>query len=232
MPSGSRSSARAAANRNVFFDALNPGLESSIPVVLKIGGSLTRHAAALTPVLGVVGRARRPLAVVPGGGAFADAVRDAQSAVGFSDHTAHRMAILALHQNALMMRALSPGLQTLEWISELKDELHKGRKSIWLPLRECDADADLPATWQTTSDAIAARLAERLGGLPLVFIKSRPPHGDLDPASLAAGELIDPVCAEILERSRLPFTIIEAGQTSVLTELLGTDLDVDAQPSA
>ena len=93
-------------------------------------------------------------------------------------------------------------------------------------------DADLPATWHATSDAIAARLAYRLGGLPLVFLKSRPPAGNHDPASLAAEELIDPVCADMLERHGLSFTIIEADQTTVLANFLGVDADVDAQPPA
>jgi 5-(aminomethyl)-3-furanmethanol phosphate kinase len=216
----------------VFFDALHPGLENSIRVVLKIGGSISRRAETLLPVLEVVARARRPLVVVPGGGTFADAVRDAQPLLGFSDRTAHRMAILALHQNALMIAERVPELRKLEAIDDIEHGLLQGQKLIWLPLRECEEDSALPATWQATSDAIAARLAWRLGGLPLIFIKSRSLRGNRDPASLAAEELIDPVCANMLERSGSPFTIIEAGQTSILAKLLGVDANVDAQPRA
>ena len=227
-----RSSAREAQNLNVFFDALQPGLDNSSSVILKIGGSITRRAEVLLPILKVVARARRPLVVVPGGGGFADAVREAQPRLGFSDRTAHRMAILALHQNAFMMAEHAPTLSKLETLGDIESALHRGQKLIWLPLRECELDANLPATWHATSDAIAARLAYRLGGLPLVFLKSRPPAGNRDPASLAAEELIDPVCADMLERHGLSFTIIEADQTTVLANFLGVDADVDAQPPA
>ena len=142
------------------------------------------------------------------------------------------MAILALHQNAFMMAEHAPTLSKLESLSDIQNALDEGQKLIWLPLRECELDADLPATWDATSDAIAARLAYRLGGLPLVFLKSRPPRGNQDPASLAAEALIDPVCANMIERHGLSFTIIEAGQIPVLAEFLGVDTDVDAQPPA
>lgn len=142
------------------------------------------------------------------------------------------MAILALHQNAFMMAEHAPTLSKLESLRDIESALHEGRRLIWLPLRECELDADLPATWHATSDAIAARLAYRLGGLPLVFLKSRLPQGNCDPACLAAEELIDPVCADMLEQHGLSFTIIEAGQTTVLARLLGVDADVDAQPPA
>lgn len=216
----------------MFFDALHPGIENSTRVVLKIGGSILRRGETLLPVLEVVARARRPLVVVPGGGSFADAVREAQQRLGFSDRTAHQMAILALHQNALMIAERVPELRKLEAIEDIEHGLLQGQKLVWLPLRECEADAALPATWQATSDAIAARLACRLGGLPLVFMKSRSPQGHRNPANLASEELIDPVCTNILERSGSPFTIIEAGQPSVLAKLLGVDASVDAQPRA
>ncbi len=216
----------------MFFDALQPGVDNSTRLVLKIGGSITRRAEVLLPILKMVARARRPLVVVPGGGAFADAVREAQPRLGFSDRTAHRMAILALHQNALMMAEHAPALIKSESLCEIENALHEGQKLIWLPLRECETDAELPATWQATSDAIAARLALRLGGLPLVLLKSRSPKGSRDPASLAAEELIDPVCANILEQHGLRFTIVEAGQTPVLANLLGVDADIDAETPA
>ena len=94
-------------------------------------------------------------------------------------------------------------------------------------MKECEADPELPATWDATSDAIAVRLAERLGYLPVVFIKSRKPGGNEDPQSLANEGLIDPVSATLLKRSGLPFAIIEATETSRLSELLLTPETVD-----
>lgn len=228
MPSASKSCARAAPETPVFFEADEPPFDASTPVVLKIGGSLIRRSETLTPVLDIVDRARRPLAIVAGGGAFADAVREAQSRLGFDDRTAHRMAILALHQNAIIITSRVARLRPVETLEEVRAVVNAGESAIWLPLKECEADTELPSSWDTTSDAIAARLAERLGGVPLVLLKSRQPMGSRKPHCLAAEGLIDPVSVRILRRSNLPFTLIEAPLTSHLARLLGAPETVDA----
>lgn len=216
----------------MYFEA-DPPFAPSDPIVLKIGGSLTRRAEALLPILNIADRSERPLAVVAGGGALADAVRVAQHSIGFSDAVAHRMAILAMHQNALMMASLAASLTPLERLADIQSSLAEGTKSIWLPLKECESDRDLPVSWDATSDAIAARLAERLGGLPLVFVKSREADGRCHkPVSLCGENLIDPVAAQILERAELPFSVVNAGTGSPLAGLLGVAETVDVDSDA
>ena len=76
--------------------------------VVKLGGS---HA--LSPLLGrwlgAIGRAAGQVVVVPGGGPFADAVRDAQPAMGFDDDAAHDMALMAMAQYGRALTALADG---------------------------------------------------------------------------------------------------------------------------
>ncbi len=213
----------------MHFDPGKPPFAPGDPIILKIGGSLTRQPETLLPILDIVNRGSRPLAVVAGGGAFADAVRVAQTRIGFADRTAHRMAILAMHQNALMMSSVASSLTPLESLGDIHTALAQGGKAIWLPLKECESDREIPASWEATSDAIAARLAERLSGLPLVLVKSRGAMGQHnDPLKLAAENMIDPVAAQILERTNLPFTIIEMRQKLQLSGLLGALETVDA----
>ncbi len=76
--------------------ARNTGL-----TVVKLGGSVVRDAA-LEPWLEVIGDARQPIVIVPGGGTLADEVRACQRQLGFADATAHRMALLAMDQLAWM----------------------------------------------------------------------------------------------------------------------------------
>ena len=67
------------------------------PVVVKLGGSLafSQHLRAWISALAACpGRA----VIVPGGGPFADAVRSAQTRMGYDDHAAHHMALLAMEQ--------------------------------------------------------------------------------------------------------------------------------------
>ena len=81
---------------------------------VKLGGSLL-EAAELRPWLAALAvLPGAPRVVVPGGGPFADTVRDAQARLGFHDLAAHRMAILAMQQYGLMLQALEPRLGLAE----------------------------------------------------------------------------------------------------------------------
>ena len=59
------------------------------PAVVKLGGSVVR-GGTLKGWLDVIADAKRPVVLVPGGGALADEVRDCQRQLGFGDVTAHR----------------------------------------------------------------------------------------------------------------------------------------------
>ncbi|MCW3024506.1 MAG: putative archaeal kinase, partial [Conexibacter sp.] len=68
--------------------------------VVKVGGGLAREAGdgalrALCTRIAEAG-ARHPLLVVPGGGPFADMVREHDRRFGLRPRTAHWMAILAM----------------------------------------------------------------------------------------------------------------------------------------
>ena len=81
--------------------------------VVKVGGGIAREAGedalrALCDAIGAAGRGHR-LLVVPGGGEFADAVRESDRRYGLSDRAAHRMAILAMEQFAWLLSELIPG---------------------------------------------------------------------------------------------------------------------------
>jgi aspartokinase-like uncharacterized kinase len=78
---------------------------SAAIMVVRLGGS---HAFSpwLRPWLAAIRAAAGGVVVVPGGGPFADAVRLAQTAMGFDDLAAHRMALLAMAQYGLALAGL------------------------------------------------------------------------------------------------------------------------------
>ena len=79
-----------------------PGRRAAAPIVVKLGGSLLEGDGGRgRPWLDILARSTVPVVVVPGGGAFADLVRSEQRRLGFSGRTAHRMALVAMHQTAL-----------------------------------------------------------------------------------------------------------------------------------
>jgi aspartokinase-like uncharacterized kinase len=140
--------------------------------VVKLGGSLNRDA--LLPqwleLLCTLGRGR--VTVVPGGGGFADQARDAQSHWRFDDVAAHNMAVLAMAQTAMMLRALCPALQPAARDAEIRRQLRQGRTALWMPLELLRDRADELTSWEVTSDSLALWLARRLNAERLIVVKS------------------------------------------------------------
>jgi aspartokinase-like uncharacterized kinase len=159
--------------------------------VVKVGGGFGDSALpALCNTLGELG-ARHPLLVVPGGAVFADAVREADRRFGLSAATAHRMAILGMEQFGWLLSELIPGAER----GADPERVSAGRTTVLLPAA-LPLDP-LPASWEVTSDSIAAWVADRAGAGRLVLVKEVdglfpdwPPRGDplarLTVAELAA----------------------------------------------
>ena len=196
------------------------------PVVLKLGGSLA-ESGRLRALLALVARARRPVVVVPGGGAFADAVRETQRTLGFSDETAHDMALLAMHQMADAMIALEPRLMGAESLIGIARAWHRRRVPVWLPASLCAGDRLIPRDWSITSDGLAARLAERLGDVELLLVKSRTVRRTASARTLARQGIVDPVFPVIVERADLAWRVLGPADDGTLCDLL----DVAARPA-
>nr|WP_240539951.1 uridylate kinase [Salinarimonas soli] len=159
------------------------------PVVVKIGGSLlgSRRLRAVLASL----PAGRGIVVVPGGGAFADAVRTTQAQVGFSDALAHRLALDAMGATAQVLRALRPDLRILRRPEALAEAAWSARIPVWnaAPLRR--GHPDVPETWGVTSDSLGLWLARTIGAARLVLVKSADSPPGADAAALARFGLVD-----------------------------------------
>ena len=182
--------------------------------IVKLGGSLSRDARLprWLQMLAELGGGR--VVVVPGGAAFADAVRAAQGQWGFDDLTAHNMAVLAMAQTGYQLHAMNPSLQLATRKADIAGVLHKGRAAIWLPF-ELQRDApDGRTNWGATSDTIALDLARDLNAERLVVVKSCAIDPSQSLAQLGAAGVLDegfdgrargvafPI--EILGKSELP----------------------------
>jgi len=91
---------RTAVARLAEARSAREGGSRTIDAVVKVGGSLLADATQLDAVLDVLAAASRErrLLVVPGGGPFADAVREVDRQVRLPDAAAHWMAVLAMDQ--------------------------------------------------------------------------------------------------------------------------------------
>jgi 5-(aminomethyl)-3-furanmethanol phosphate kinase len=143
--------------------------------VVKIGGSLL-GSPELERWLDVVVRyGDGKIIIVPGGGVFADAVRDAQMLFKISDTCAHRLAVLAMDQLGLMLANMNPSLATARTECEIDERTWQHRGIVWLPSHMVLADDSIPHSWDVTSDSLAAWLAHKLQAQHLILVKSEKP---------------------------------------------------------
>lgn len=159
--------------------------------VVKFGGSLTRTASLKDWLQPLAEHGRGRIVIVPGGGPFADAVRAAQLSLAFDERTAHAMALLAMHQYALLLRGLCPALTLETDVERLPARLAEGETVLWLPdLQQLDAES-VPASWEVTSDSLAAWLAARLGATDLLMVKSVTFAADAALEDISAEGMVD-----------------------------------------
>jgi aspartokinase-like uncharacterized kinase len=170
------------------------------PIIVKLGGSLARDRQ-FARWIEAVRQGKSGVIIVPGGGPFADCVRDAQMYMRFSDAAAHRMALLAMEQYAIACASSFPDVLLLSDEAQLR-LIGEGRIACWLPSRMALGADDLPQNWQVTSDSLAAWLALRLDASALVVVKSVDAKTDLvTAAALVEREIVDPLFARFAART-------------------------------
>jgi 5-(aminomethyl)-3-furanmethanol phosphate kinase len=151
-----------------------PAFSQNVEAVVKVGGSLLANVSRLDTVLDVLARlsGKRRLVIVPGGGPFADAVRDVDHRIELPHTAAHWMAVLAMDQYGHLLVARLRGGVLVSRPSEITAALQRGRLPVVAPsrwLREADP---LPHSWDVTSDSVAAWIAGALGAARLVLVKA------------------------------------------------------------
>jgi aspartokinase-like uncharacterized kinase len=130
------------------------------------------------------------------------------------------MALLAMHQTALLLAALSPLLLVCDSRAGIMRALVGGRVPVWAPMRMAMADPAMPCDWSITSDGLAAWLALRLRAAEVVLLKSLRVAAAASPAELACQGVVDPVFASLVCGSRLRFSLIGPGEDARLAALL------------
>ena len=139
------------------------------PLVDKIGGGLLRAQ-------GVEGLRRacaeatemaraRPVLVVPGGGPFADAVRDLDARLGLGDDVAHALALRAMDQFGVLLEPLLPGAERL---TRLAPPCSLG---LLVAAAAFDGRPDVPQSWDVTSDSLAVLAAGAIGADEAILLK-------------------------------------------------------------
>ncbi|MEM2081285.1 MAG: delta 1-pyrroline-5-carboxylate synthetase [Candidatus Bathyarchaeia archaeon] len=170
--------------------------------VIKVGGSLAENPAQLKALCTQLSELSRKYAitVVPGGGRFADVVRDFDRRFALSSMLAHRMAILAMDQYGLALTQLIPNSVATYLLSKARQLAETGAAPIFLPSRLMFKGDSLENSWDVTSDSIAAYVASRLGAAKLLLATDVDGIFTDDPKQYADVELIERLSAEELLR--------------------------------
>jgi 5-(aminomethyl)-3-furanmethanol phosphate kinase len=165
--------------------------------IIKVGGALAAIPRALDRVCAELTRASQDhrLLIVPGGGPFADAVREFERRVGVSSEAAHWMAILAMDQYAHVLAGRIVGAVLVEEPGVVAETVAPGQAAVLAPSRWMRSADVLPHTWEATSDSIAAFVAGALDAARLILIK---------PTTAAT---VDPYFSTALPRG-MPYSVI------------------------
>src|SRR5262249_43818424 len=159
----------------------------------------------------------RRLLVVPGGGPFADVVRDVDRRLHLPDDASHWMAVLAMDQYAHLIAArIRRGLVVAE-ARGIVAALEARRLPVLAPSRWLRETDPLPHNWDVTSDSIAAWVAEALAARRLVLIK--PPGMKADGLRSADRGVVDRYFMHALSPS-IDATIVAADDVSALQSAL------------
>jgi aspartokinase-like uncharacterized kinase len=177
-------------------------MTSSLTVV-KVGGSLFDWPE-LPCRLGAFLDWRRSnvpperIVLLAGGGPAADLVRMFDRSHGLGPEPAHQLALRALDLTASLLAALVPSSVSVDGIESLHDAWSSRLVPILAPRKllndvERARPDPLPASWDVTSDAISARLADHLDAHCLILLKSAPLRDAANRREAVHLGLVDPM---------------------------------------
>jgi len=179
----------------------------TVECVIKVGGGVLARADTFDAVMAELSLASREAALlVPGGGPFADTVRDVDRQVGLSDDAAHWMAILAMDQYAHVIASRLPNGEIVHGPDEIESALERRRTPVLAPYHWLRAVDPLPHSWDVTSDSIAAWVAGQVGAERLVLVK---------PAGASGLAIVDPCFSSVLS-PRIRAAIVTVDRIEVL----------------
>ncbi|MEM2933921.1 MAG: amino acid kinase [Methanocellales archaeon] len=139
--------------------------------VIKIGGSLMNYPRKLKQLCMEIEKlsAYHKLLIIPGGGSFADHIRNLDSSFQLSPTISHKMALLAMDQYGLFLSQFLTNAAIVQRI----DQARKERYAILLPSQSLlkVSEKILPHSWDVTSDSIACYIAMKIKASKLILVK-------------------------------------------------------------
>jgi aspartokinase-like uncharacterized kinase len=133
--------------------------------------------------------------VVPGGGEFADIVRDLDKRFNLSCAVSHRMAILGMDQYGFLLSDLLPHSSIINKLEDAQRILDSGKLPVFLPSNFLLNEDPLENSWDVTSDSIAAYIAGQLHASRVVLLTDVNGIYTCDPKKFSDAKLISKLSA-------------------------------------
>ena len=180
--------------------------------VIKLGGSLMQSSSLTVWLVTINKYHKEKIIIVPGGGRFADEVRQAQARWRFDEATAHKMAVLAMEQYGLMLGGLSPEWSLVSTEAEMRSSLAEAKVGIWLPCHLLLKDTEIPTSWDMTSDSLGLWLAKLLEAEQYLIIKSGECLGHMELDESIQQGVVDACLAEMRQGYMGGIHLLREGQ--------------------
>lgn len=168
--------------------------------VIKVGGSLAENPNALQALgteLSFLAK-RFALSVVPGGGKFADAIREIDAKFNLPPQVSHKMAIMAMDQYGLLLSSAFPDSHTCNSLAEARRIANEGALPILLPSKLLSRKDPFAPSWDVTSDSIAAYIGIKLKACKVVLATNVDGIFTENPSNHAQAILLKSVSADEL----------------------------------
>lgn len=168
--------------------------------VIKLGGSLAENPSALKSLCVKLSRIAKKysIIVVPGGGRFADVVRDLDAKFELTSVFSHNMAILAMDQYGLFLSQLIPNVALCDSIEDAERWSRNGKVVLFLPSKLLFNDVPFEPSWDVTSDSITAYIAKKSDSKKIVLVTTVDGIFNKDPRLNQEAELLSKVSVDSL----------------------------------
>ncbi len=169
--------------------------------IIKIGGSLALYPAKLKNLCSKLSEATKnnKLVVVPGGGEFADVVREVDKRFKLSAEASHRMAILAMDQYGFLLSDLTKDACVVNKLEDVQRVLNLNKIPVFLPSNLMLNGDPLRNSWDVTSDSIATFIASQLHISKVILVTDVDGVYTCDPKKYSDAKLIERLSAKQLE---------------------------------
>jgi aspartokinase-like uncharacterized kinase len=190
---------------------------------IKIGGSLYA-SKYLTQWLGILHQVTgTKIIIIPGGGPFADQVRQADEKFSLNHIQVHNMAVMAMQQYGNMLASLSPDLIAANSIDVIYAAWEASKVVIWEPYEMVRDECELEKSWQVTSDSLAVWLASKLKINNLLLVKStKQVLKKTSLSALTASKCIDPGLQKLATNYHINIHFLHKSKSSDLLDTLNT----------